>query len=263
MIIKIFFIYILPIIFFSLYICETNIYVSKRSVSWKDPNNWSLNRTPIISDNVIISQGSEIILFNPYNITIVNNIIIENGCIFYSYSVLEISSTMINRGTFITSFALISEELILLNGKIWIIDGYITVKKQLNIGLNDSIIMGPCIYNICGTYIYSNVVNNGTIIIFPNIIGITNNYTQTDSGKLYLQYNRTINSVGSLIGRYLHISGNVYITPIECIKTPKYDCVVILSSAKKYLKVKHNPQNNCTKIKKYIISDNTDMAICF
>ena len=255
-----------------------NIFSEVTSPYWNDWENWSKGRTPYIGEDVELSPGNFVILFNPGYTTVIGKLNITIGCIFSVYSKLTTQDTITIVGTIII-FDNINVANFDINCElIWIMNNAnINVSRYIILNNNDSIIVGPDNSELFDriyfesdisiresqnmSNIFGTVINNsGHLIILQNTKLYIETYLQALSGVLHLHYNSTVTDIGCLYGNSLSVLGKIILI-CEMKINVEHICVPIISGIQKthiFIPI----TDNCGYMKYYSIINNT-ISACF
>jgi len=183
--------------------CSTNVFLGKYSDNWNNLFNWSLNRTPIYTDNVFIDQ---FVTFENYS-SIVNQLHLNKGAYLYLYnSSLKISNYLIFNNTvailYIRYSSLVVGNNITVNG-IFIINNSIVHNHHISVNQNS------------GVVIFGNVTVQSNLLIndfahlniqshsYLNMVGY--NLTIIDQG--YLSLDTLYSNYSIITCYYCHFYG--------------------------------------------------------
>lgn len=241
---------------------ETNIYTETTSILWSDPNNWSLGHVPYVYDNVILSPGSVVVLFDPNVCVAVRQLNVTSGCVLNLFSNLTIKNTTLISGSVIVFDMFNTSKIEFNNGLIWLSNNAnVVVEHPAILHANDIIIAGPCsTQNNCRLLFNGQILNHGNIIILENTTLYVDDYTQSHLGLLYLHYNITANNIGTLNGMIIFVFGEILLISPNC-NYHKISCVPIIS-ADGYVIVTNLPIDICHHLT-YFNTNGTTSIACF
>lgn len=234
-----------------------NIFIPTISFLWNDWENWSKKHVPYIGEDVVLSSGSIVQLYNPGISTIVGKINIANSCVFTINSEFISKNITTLAGSLIIFADVQLNKIYLNNSLIWIMNNAsLYCDDYLLLNNKDIIIAGPYTFS----NIYSIVINYGKLLILQNTRLFIKDYFQMPNSILTLYYNSTINDIGFLYGNSLNIFGKILLECSVQIKIKK-QCIPIISAIYS-LHLDTPIVDICKYMTKYMINNNTALA-CF
>ena len=232
-----------------------NVFSVTVSFFWHDAANWSLGHVPYPNEDVELSLGSDVQLYDSGS-TIVKNINITNGCILSVYSKL-VAKNMTNSGSLLMFDDIIVDKIVLNNGLIWIMnDANIDATETIILNAKDIILVGPQ----TKSNINSMILNNGKMVLLQDTKLYANNYIQPKNGLLELHYNSTVTDIATLTSKHILIIGKIFLVCTRKIH-PAFMCVPIIKGIYS-IRVSSQIVDTCDYMKKYLIVGNI-LDACF